>query len=104
MTKQSGKAPQTHSAATIAKPNTTIASNVFDTKAPLPSGSTLEVLVNGEKAFGKVYEAINNAQNSVEIVCWGFQPSIEKHRGASAAESRRREENQNYVLADPMGG
>ena len=51
MTKQSDKAPQTHSAATIAKPNTTIASNVFDTKAPLPSGSTLEVLVNGEKAL-----------------------------------------------------
>lgn len=81
MTKQSGKAPQTHSAATIAKPNTTIASNVFDTKAPLPSDSTLEVLVNGEKAFGKVYEAINNAQNSVEIVCWGFQPSMYFVRG-----------------------
>ena len=63
------------------KPNTTIASNVFDTKAPLPSDSTLEVLVNGEKAFGKVYEAINNAQNSVEIVCWGFQPSMYFIRG-----------------------
>ena len=81
MTKQSGNAPKTHSAATIAKPNTTIASNVFDTKAPLPSDSTLEVLVNGEKAFGKVYEAINNAQNSVEIVCWGFQPSMYFIRG-----------------------
>ena len=81
MTKQSGNAPETHSAATIAKPNTTITSNVFDTKAPLPSGSTLEVLVNGEKAFGKVYEAINNAQNSVEIVCWGFQPSMYFVRG-----------------------
>ena len=47
----------------------------------LPSDSTLEVLVNGEKAFGKVYEAINNAQNSVEIVCWGFQPSMYFIRG-----------------------
>jgi len=36
---------------------------------------------NGEKAFGKVYEAINNAQNSVEIVCWGFQPSMYFIRG-----------------------
>ena len=34
-----------------------------------------------DKAFGKVYEAINNAQNSVEIVCWGFQPSMYFIRG-----------------------
>ncbi|WP_414449330.1 phospholipase D-like domain-containing protein [Burkholderia sp. 22PA0099] len=40
-------------------------------------------LVNGEEAFGAVYDAIAMAQHSVEIVCWGFQPSMYFKRGSS---------------------
>ncbi|MGS1866878.1 phospholipase [Klebsiella pasteurii] len=32
--------------------------------------------MNGEEAFAAVYHAIANAQKSVDIICWGFQPSM----------------------------
>lgn len=33
-------------------------------------------LINGEEAFAAVHHAIANAQKSVDIICWGFQPSM----------------------------
>ncbi|EPN29001.1 putative phospholipase D protein, partial [Pseudomonas syringae pv. actinidiae ICMP 19099] len=42
--------------------------------SPIPA--TYRPLVNGEEAFRAVYEAIAKAEKSVEIICWGFQPSM----------------------------
>ncbi|MBS7418506.1 phospholipase [Pseudomonas syringae] len=38
--------------------------------------ATYRPLVNGEEAFRAVFEAIAKAEKSVEIICWGFQPSM----------------------------
>ncbi|WP_454766919.1 phospholipase D-like domain-containing protein [Cupriavidus campinensis] len=46
---------------------------------PLPC--TFQPLVNGEAAFGDVYDAISAAQKTVDIICWGFQPSMFFKRG-----------------------
>ncbi|MBJ2228486.1 phospholipase [Pseudomonas simiae] len=35
-----------------------------------------EPLINGEAAFRSVYKAIEAAEKSIDIVCWGFQPSM----------------------------
>jgi hypothetical protein len=42
--------------------------------SPMPA--TYKPLVNGEEAFAAVYHAIMNAQKTVDIICWGFQPSM----------------------------
>ncbi|SDR49225.1 PLD-like domain-containing protein [Burkholderia orbicola] len=52
-----------------------------------PKHATHYPLVNGEEAFGAVYDAIAAAQHSVDIVCWGFQPSMYFKRGASGQGS-----------------
>lgn len=49
-----------------------------------PAQGTFAPLVNGEEAFGAVYDAIFNAQHTIDIVCWGFQPSMYFKRGQSA--------------------
>lgn len=49
--------------------------------APMPA--TYKPLINGELAFGAIHDAILNAQRSVDIVCWGFQPSMYLKRGRS---------------------
>jgi len=41
-----------------------------------PATATFKPLVNGEEAFGAVYDAIAGAKHSVDIICWGFQPSM----------------------------
>ena len=38
--------------------------------------ASFQVLVNGERAFRSVYQAIAAAKKSVCIICWGFQPSM----------------------------
>jgi phosphatidylserine/phosphatidylglycerophosphate/cardiolipin synthase-like enzyme len=48
-----------------------------------PVPATFLPLVNGEKAFGDLYDAIQAAQHTVEIVCWGFQPSMYFKRDGS---------------------
>lgn len=48
-----------------------------------PAEATFEALVNGEEAFGAIYDAIQAAQRSVDIICWGFQPSMYFKRGAN---------------------
>lgn len=54
---------------------------VQDTEyGPVPG--TIEPLVNGEETFRDVYNAIDKAQVSVDIICWGFQPSMFFRRGA----------------------
>lgn len=46
--------------------------------------ATFQPLINGEAAFGAIYDAILAAKHSVDIVCWGFQPSMYFKRGTSA--------------------
>lgn len=41
-----------------------------------PRAATILPLINGEETFEKLYEAINNAQKSIDIAIWGFQPSM----------------------------
>nr|WP_129953512.1 phospholipase D-like domain-containing protein [Rahnella sp. RFA10(1/100)] len=41
-----------------------------------PAPATYKPLVNGEEAFRAVHEAIANAKKTVDIICWGFQPSM----------------------------
>ncbi|WP_455914733.1 phospholipase D-like domain-containing protein [Pseudomonas syringae] len=51
-----------------------------------PKPATFEPLVNGERAFGAVHDAIMAAKHSVEIICWGFQPSMYFKRGGGQAQ------------------
>lgn len=44
---------------------------VQNTEYP-PAVATYKPLVNGEEAFAAVYRAIEKAQKSVDIICWGF--------------------------------
>ncbi|MDO3623346.1 phospholipase D-like domain-containing protein [Ralstonia pseudosolanacearum] len=46
--------------------------------------ATFRPLVNGEEAFGAVYDAIAAAKHSIDIICWGFQPSMYFKRGSNA--------------------
>jgi len=48
---------------------------VKDTEYP-PALATYKPLVNGEEAFAAVHDAIARAKKTVDIICWGFQPSM----------------------------
>ncbi|RAR48774.1 hypothetical protein C7401_14951 [Paraburkholderia unamae] len=50
-----------------------------------PAQGTFKPLVNGEEAFGTIYDAMLNAKRSVDIICWGFQPSMYFKRGSGFA-------------------
>ncbi len=41
-----------------------------------PALATYKPLVNGEETFRAVHRAIEGATRSVDIICWGFQPSM----------------------------
>lgn len=41
-----------------------------------PRWCEFRYLVNGERAFGTLYEDLLNAKHSIDIICWGFQPSM----------------------------
>lgn len=41
-----------------------------------PALATYQPLVNGEEAFKAVHLAIEKATKTVDIICWGFQPSM----------------------------
>lgn len=41
-----------------------------------PLEATYEPLINGEEAFRALHLAIAQAKKSVDIICWGFQPSM----------------------------
>jgi phosphatidylserine/phosphatidylglycerophosphate/cardiolipin synthase-like enzyme len=45
-----------------------------------PKGANYKPLVNGEAAFGALYDAIDNATRTIDYVCWGFQPSMHFRR------------------------
>ena len=41
-----------------------------------PVPATFRALINGEEAFGAIYDKIENASSSIDIASWGFQPSM----------------------------
>lgn len=41
-----------------------------------PVPATFKALVNGEEAFGALYDKIANANHSIDIAIWGLQPSM----------------------------
>ncbi|TLP73597.1 phospholipase [Pseudomonas nitroreducens] len=41
-----------------------------------PMATRYRYLINGETAFTAVHQAIAAAEKSVDIICWGFQPSM----------------------------
>lgn len=49
-----------------------------------PVAASYTPLINGEEAFRAVHEAIDQATKSVDIICWGFQPSMYFIRDGSA--------------------
>ncbi|SDL19741.1 PLD-like domain-containing protein [Pseudomonas delhiensis] len=49
-----------------------------------PRPASYKPLINGEEAFRAVHEAIAKAKKSVDIICWGFQPSMYFIRDRSA--------------------
>jgi len=48
---------------------------VQNTEYP-PALATYQPLINGEEAFKAVHLAIAQATKTVDIICWGFQPSM----------------------------
>ncbi|WP_454724774.1 MULTISPECIES: phospholipase D-like domain-containing protein [Cupriavidus] len=54
---------------------------VSQAKYPPRPANLIEPLINGKEAFEKVHEAIEQAQHSVEILSWGFDPSMQLIRG-----------------------
>lgn len=48
---------------------------VQDTEYP-PALATYQPLINGEEAFKAVHLAIAKATKTIDIICWGFQPSM----------------------------
>ncbi|KWE27541.1 phospholipase [Burkholderia cepacia] len=48
-----------------------------------PKSGSFRPLVNGETAFRAVYDAIASAKHSIDIICWGFQPSMYFRRDGS---------------------
>jgi len=51
-----------------------------------PVPATFEPLVNGERAFGALYDAIMAATTSIDYICWGFQPSMYFKRTGNAGD------------------
>ena len=49
-----------------------------------PETATYRPLINGEETFEAVHHAIEQAKRSIDIICWGFQPSMYLIRNGKA--------------------
>ena len=47
---------------------------------PITAGNNLSFYICGQEAFEHIYDDIFNAKQSVDIVCWGFDPAMELKR------------------------
>ena len=45
-------------------------------KYPPRAANVVHPLINGERAFAAVHEALAGAKNSIDIISWGFDPSM----------------------------
>ncbi|AZC40798.1 MULTISPECIES: phospholipase D-like domain-containing protein [Pseudomonas] len=50
---------------------------------PRPAGNVVTPLVCGEEAFGKVYECIQKATKSIDLISWGFDPGLRLNRASA---------------------
>jgi len=55
-----------------------------DKDCPIHRCNRLQMLYCGEQAFARICDDIRRAKDSVEIICWGFDPSMELERGTGA--------------------
>lgn len=55
-------------------------------KYPPRAHNVIEPLINGQRAFSAVYDAINRAKKCVEIIGWGFDPSFRLQGPGSKGE------------------
>lgn len=67
-----GKAPIKNSEQSVTYSPTWL---LTDSEYP-PTLSHFEYLINGQTAFGRLYEEISTAKTSIDIAIWGFQPSM----------------------------
>jgi phosphatidylserine/phosphatidylglycerophosphate/cardiolipin synthase-like enzyme len=53
-----------------------------DAQTPIFNRNNLTLFICGEEAFARIAQDIKNAQHSIDIVCWGFDPAMELTRQA----------------------
>ncbi|PMY41526.1 phospholipase [Pseudomonas sp. GW456-L14] len=54
---------------------------------PRPAGNVVTPLVCGEEAFKKVYECIQAATKSIDLISWGFDPGLRLDRASTDSPS-----------------
>ena len=47
---------------------------------PPRAATVLQPLINGERAFAAVHDAIAGAKYSIDLIAWGFDPSMRLKR------------------------
>lgn len=50
---------------------------------PITHNNPLKVFICGEEGFASIATDIENAKESIDLVCWGFDPGMELRRGGS---------------------
>lgn len=55
---------------------------------PITHNNRLKVFICGEEGFGDIATQIAKAKESIDLICWGFDPGMELQRGASATWPR----------------
>jgi len=46
-------------------------------ESKITQNNTLKFFICGEEGFGHLYDDLRNAQATVDIICWGFDPGME---------------------------
>ena len=69
---------ETNHVALLSKRDVTLTMPWFSelSKYPPRAANVVNPLINGERAFGAAYEAIKNAKKSIDMIGWGFDPSM----------------------------
>lgn len=71
----------------VQEKNITLSESWFVSNAEYPAEpSEFRCLINGEETFAEIHTCIDNAQRSIEIICWAFQPSMYFKRGKNNSE------------------
>jgi hypothetical protein len=73
---------ETNQVALLSKRDVTLTMPWFSelSKYPPRAANVVNPLINGERAFGAAYEAIKNAKKSIDMIGWGFDPSMRFQR------------------------
>jgi phospholipase D1/2 len=51
---------------------------------PITHGNSLKFLICGQEGFASIAQDIANARETVELICWGFDPAMELVRNGNA--------------------